>query len=148
MPSNSRISHETQKAADQQLTFGLTKHAATLPSMLLAGQTVPTAELTAVLQSRIAATARVTSAHAAYLTAVKAYRDEMESTAPLVSNARAALAVGFAGQIEALADFGLEPRKARTPLSPDEMTVAIAKGKATRVARHTMGPKQKAAIRG
>jgi hypothetical protein len=42
-----------------------------------------------------------------------------------------------------LADFGLNPKKARTPLTIEEKAAAAAKRKATRAARHTMGSKQK-----
>jgi hypothetical protein len=57
------------------------------------------------------------------------------------------LLVAFAGRIDTLADFGLVPRKV-TPLTPEQMVERTEKLKATRAARHTMGSKQKAAIKG
>jgi hypothetical protein len=55
--------------------------------------------------------------------------------------------VFFAGQVDALSDFGLTGRK--TPVvSPETRVAAANKAKATREARHTMGKKQKAAIKG
>ncbi|HEY8089983.1 MAG TPA: hypothetical protein VIF09_19110, partial [Polyangiaceae bacterium] len=59
-----------------------------------------------------------------------------------------ALKVIFAGQIEALADFGLKAPKPRTPLTNAQKAAAAAKAKATRALRHTMGSKQKAALTG
>jgi hypothetical protein len=56
--------------------------------------------------------------------------------------------VAFAGSIDTLADFALKARKPRTPLTPEQKAAAVAKAEATRAARHTMGPKQKAAIKG
>jgi hypothetical protein len=47
-----------------------------------------------------------------------------------------------------LADFGITPPKARTPLSADQKAAAVAKRKATRAIRHTLGPKQKKNIKG
>jgi hypothetical protein len=53
-----------------------------------------------------------------------------------------ALLVAFAGQIDALADFGLTPRKVHV-FTPEQRIAAAAKSRATRAARHTMGSKQK-----
>jgi hypothetical protein len=47
-----------------------------------------------------------------------------------------------------LADFGLRPKKAPTPLTVEEKAAAAAKRKATRVARNTMGSQQKKAVTG
>jgi hypothetical protein len=58
------------------------------------------------------------------------------------------LKVMFAGSIDTLADFGLKAPKVRVPLTPDEKAAAVAKGKATRAARHTMGAKQKKKVSG
>ncbi|HEY4012967.1 MAG TPA: hypothetical protein VGM06_06500 [Polyangiaceae bacterium] len=58
-----------------------------------------------------------------------------------------ALLVAFAGQVDVLADFGLTGRAVRV-LTPEERVTMTAKAKATRAARHTMGKKQKAAIKG
>jgi hypothetical protein len=44
--------------------------------------------------------------------------------------------------VDALATFGLTPRKPRV-VSPEARVAAAAKAKATRAARHTMGKKQK-----
>jgi hypothetical protein len=48
---------------------------------------------------------------------------------------------------EALAAFGLHP-KARVPLTVEAQAAAIAKRAATRAARHTMGSRQKKAVKG
>jgi hypothetical protein len=47
-----------------------------------------------------------------------------------------------------LADFGLTPRKSRSPLSVEERLNAVKQGAATRKARHTMGKRQKLRIVG
>ena len=55
--------------------------------------------------------------------------------------------MAFAGQMDTLADFGLTAR-AKHVATPEEKIASAAKAKATRAARHTMGSKQKAAIKG
>jgi hypothetical protein len=54
----------------------------------------------------------------------------------------------FGNSADVLADFGLAPPKARTPMTAEEKAVAAAKRKATRTARHTMGKNQKKSVQG
>ena len=54
----------------------------------------------------------------------------------------------FAHSSEALAEFGLEPKKKRRPATAEEVLVSAAKLRATRAERRTMGKRQKAAIKG
>jgi hypothetical protein len=147
--SNSKLNVTQQNAADQALVDGFNKHQATLPaSLIIGGVAVPTATIISTLSSRIAARAAVVPARATYQALVQANRDELSKSKALVSGAREALKVMFAGQVETLADFGLKPRKAPTPRTPEQKAVSVAKAKATRAARHTMGPKEKAKITG
>ncbi|HEX8791529.1 MAG TPA: hypothetical protein VF765_11310 [Polyangiaceae bacterium] len=54
----------------------------------------------------------------------------------------------FGTQADILVDFGLAPRKARTPQTAEAKAVAVAKREATRAARGTKGPKAKSEIHG
>src|SRR6202035_2367644 len=54
----------------------------------------------------------------------------------------------FTGATQTLADFGLEPPKARKPLTSEQRAAAAAKATATRKARGTTSKKQKLAIKG
>jgi hypothetical protein len=54
----------------------------------------------------------------------------------------------FSNSPDVLADFGLAPKKARTPLTVEQKAAAAAKREATRKARGTMGKKQKLAVMG
>lgn len=58
------------------------------------------------------------------------------------------LRVTFGNDPQALADFGVPPRKAPTPMTTEQKAVAAAKREATRAARGTKTPKQKKGIRG
>ena len=55
--------------------------------------------------------------------------------------------MAYGNDAAALADFGLPVRK-KGVLTPAQRIAATAKAKATRAARHTMGPKQKATVTG
>jgi hypothetical protein len=148
MATKSKNNYPVQIAADQSLIAGLTKHAATLTSLLIAGASVLTTDFVTTLQARIAAIQAAIAAHAALTAAVAAAHAEIARTAALVSGARQALKIAFSGQPTTLGDFGLMPPKVRTPLTAEEKVAVVAKAKATRAARHTMGSKQKAQVTG
>src|SRR5258708_11042079 len=136
-----------RQAADQKLADGLAKHRQALAALMIGGASHTVDEILAILQARLAAAVAAKSTRATWQTAVKADRDERAKTKTFVSGLRQALLVAFAGSIDALADFGLSPRKQRV-LTPEKKAAAAAKAKATRIARHTIGPKKKLAIKG
>jgi len=148
MAANPKANHIQQQAADQSLIDGLTKHQETLSSFLVGGKSFKTSDIVSTLQARIAAANTAQSIRATWQAAVKAKANERASTMTLVSGVKQALQVMFAGSIDTLADFGLKPRKAPAARTPEEKVAAAAKAKATREARHTMGSKQKAKVKG
>ncbi len=148
MPSKNKTSRLQVQIADQKLIDGLTQHASTIPSIAIGGTTYTTAAIIAVLQARIATGNAVTSTRATWQAAVQADRDKQDQSQAFVSGLRTALQVAFAGQIEPLADFGLAPPKPQPHRTPEQKALQAKKAAATRAARHTMGPKQKAAIKG
>jgi hypothetical protein len=148
MSTSTKPSRTTQQADDQKLIDGLTKHASSLASLTIAGTPYSTTAFIAALEARIAAAKTTLATRATWQSAVKAELDERAKTKTLVSGLRQTLQLVFAGSIDTLADFGLRPRKPRTPLTPEQKAAAVAKATATRAARHTMGTKQKAKVRG
>ena len=148
MTNKKSIAKDTQQTADQNLVTGLQKHQATLPSLFIAGAAVPTATIITTVQSRMTARINTAAALAAYHTAVAAEVAAIAQSKALVSGTKQALKVMFAGQLAELGDFGMKAPKPRTPLTPEEKVAATAKAKATREARHTVGPKAKAKITG
>ena len=70
-----------------------------------------------------------------------------DKTKAFVASLGANLLASFAGNLDTLAKFGLTPRQ-KPFATPDAKVAAAAKAKATRAARHTMGPKQKATVKG
>jgi hypothetical protein len=148
MATKSKSNRSQQQTGDQHLIDGLTKHASTLPSLTFVGESHPTAAIIAVLQTRIASANAVSPAKATWQSTVQADRDERAKTTAYVSGLRQALQLAFAGSVDALADFGLKRRKQTAPRTPEQKAAAVAKAKATRAARHTMGSKQKAKVKG
>jgi hypothetical protein len=136
-----------QSVADQRLIDGLTKHAAIIPPVMINGVAFSSKDLIGVLQARIAASESAATARATWQSLVVADAAEHATTRTIVSGLRQAMMVAFAVQVDTLADFGLTPRKVRV-LTPDQKIAAVARAKATRQARHTMGKRQKARITG
>jgi hypothetical protein len=139
---------DQQQTDDQNLVAGLEKHQASLPSLLIAGTTIPTTSIITTVQSRMAARANTAATLAAYHTALAAEEATIAQSKAIVSGTRQAIKVMFAGQLAELGNFGMKAPKPRTPLTPAQKLAAAAKAKATRAARHTVGPKVKAAITG
>jgi len=136
-----------ETAADQKLIDGLTKHAATITSLVIGGVTMATKDIISTLQARITASQNAESTRATWQAAVVTDHAERTKTKTFVSGLRQGLIVAFTGQVDVLADFGLTTRKV-VVLTPAEKLARNAKAKATRAARHTMGSVQKAKVTG
>ncbi len=145
--NNPKRNRNDQAAGDQSLLDGINKHSATIPAIFIAGAAVPLKDIVTTLQARIEAAKNVQPAKATWLAAVQADRDQHAKSATLVAAFKQTLSVFFSGQVDTLADFGLTGRKTAV-VSPETRVAAAAKAKATREARHTMGRKQKAKIKG
>ncbi len=72
----------------------------------------------------------------------------MPSLIALLNAIVAFIKANFGADATALADFGLEPSKARTPMTAEAKAVAAAKREATREARGEVGAKKKKALKG
>jgi hypothetical protein len=147
MKAKSRVARSRIQTSDDTLSAGLAKHASTFNSFIPAGKTVRTADVIALLQGRKNTGTAAASGKTAWQAALAADRSELARTDAVVSGIKQSLQLMCEGSVDVLADFGLSPRKPRA-VSPAVKVIAAAKAKATRAARHTMGPKQKAAIRG
>jgi hypothetical protein len=137
----------TQTAADQKLADGFNRHGSLLGSLLIDGKQLKAADVVQVVQARLDASKAVETGKATWQSAVKANKDQRAKTRVFMTQVRQAVLVMFASSIDILADFGLAPRKQRTPKPPVKVAAAD-KAKATREARGTKGKKQKAKIKG
>jgi hypothetical protein len=136
-----------QLASDQALLAGVQKFLSQYTSLSVGSQSMTPAAIVQVLQNRINANQAVQAAEAARTAAVKANRDERASTATFEQALRQVVRGMYSQSADTLAVFGMKPRKS-SQTSVATKSEAVAKNKATRVARHTMGPKQKSEITG
>jgi hypothetical protein len=132
----------------QHLLAGTKKHFANAGTLSFASASLTPAQIEASLQALVDLRQGVEAAKAATQAKIN---DEATQAPPLLRQLTAYAAfvkVTFANSPDVLADFGLKPNKARTPLTVEQRTVAVARGKATRTARHTMGTQQKKSVKG
>jgi len=92
--------------------------------------------------------AAVTTAKAAAKAKVAQENAKMPALLGLLRALVAFIRVNFGADAAALADFGLEPPKARTPMTAEQKAVAAVKREATRQARGTVGPRAKKGVKG
>jgi hypothetical protein len=112
------------------------------------GETKTVDEIASGLQTLVTNRADVVGARAALKSEVETEQAQLPALMTLMSAVLAFVRFNFGSNPEALADFGLQPHKARTPLTTEQKAVAAAKRKATRDARGTKGPKAKKDIHG
>jgi hypothetical protein len=144
MATNNRT---TLLAADQKMVDGIQKHLGQLASVSIGSQPSTTTDMVKVFQDRIAAANAAVTAAAARAAAVKANRDKRAETSAFVSSLKHVVQGMFSQSPDTLADFGLKAPKAGKK-TVAVLATAVAKSKATRAARHTMGSKQKEGVKG
>jgi hypothetical protein len=132
---------------DQRLIDGLTKHLGMSTAIFVLGQKYTIKQIVSVLQGRIAKTKAASAAKATWTETVRADRQQATTTKEFVAGVRQTLLTMFAA-VNVLADFGISPRKTRKVLSTGDKATAVAKAKATRKARNTVGKTEKLKIKG
>jgi hypothetical protein len=140
-------SKNTVLALDTKAIEGVDKYFATATDLLVGGTTYTPASLKAVLQKEIDVLKAIDAARAAVKQQV-AGAVAVRASARTARRALRQYIVGSYGAqaVQMLEDFGMSRRpKAKTV---EVKAQAIAKGQATREARHTMGSKQKSLIKG
>jgi len=110
--------------------------------------TYTSASLLQVLQDLVSAMQARNAAETGARDARTAAQAAQAKVGPILRAYERLVLVTFAGAAQTLADFGLAPPKARTPLTAQQLTARAAKAKATRAARGTASKKQKLAVKG
>jgi hypothetical protein len=142
-------SKTNQASGVRQLLTGANKHFPNGSDKLtVGGATYTVSALTMLLQSFVDLREAVDASKAATKAKIDAERAQAPSLRGVVSAFEAYVKAMFGNSPEALGDFGLSPRKARTPLTAEQKIVAVQKRAATRAMRHTMGSKAKKAVKG
>jgi hypothetical protein len=131
----------------QALIAGTTKH---LPNVqfTLGGTAYTAASLIQVLQGLANAMLARDAAKAGAKDALAAEHATQAQVGPIVRAYERLVRDAFANATQTLADFGLTPPKARTPLTTEQLAARAAKAKATRAARGTTSKKKKLAVKG
>ena len=131
-----------------KLIAGTGKRFANVGQLTFAGSTFTPSQVTDKLQQLVALRNDVNAARAA----LKVKETVEDAQAPSLRDFMllfvAFVKASFANLADALADFGLQPKKVRAPLTTDEQAAANAKREATRAARKVMGSKQRKAVKG
>jgi hypothetical protein len=139
---------DTDVALATQLVAGTKKHFSTVSSLTFGNGSFTPAQVEASLQTLIDLRTAVQQAQSVAKAKIVAEAAQAPSLRSQMAAFVTYVKATFGSSPDALADFGLKPRKARTPLTIDQLATAAAKRAATRAARHTMGTKQKKAVKG
>jgi hypothetical protein len=145
--SNNKVTKIAMAQRVRDLIAGTQKHP---PSgqLTLVGQSFTKDSLIQFLQNLENAMSKADEAKAAWDDALAALADVKAKMAPTLRAYRSWITATYGNAPATLAAFGVEPPKARTPLTAGQAAAAVAKRTATRTARHTLGPRQKAGIKG
>jgi len=143
----SRIASKLFMGVIQQMIAGLQKHFAG-QTIMLAGKPVKVDDVITKLNSFTTQDAATEAARQAWLVQADA-QDALQSTQidPQLVLLHAFVVNQFGATNGALADFGMKPRTTKQRTSAQKAETA-QKAAATRTARHTVGPRQKAQIHG
>ncbi len=130
----------------QALIAGTLKH---FPngSFMLGNTTYTTAALVQLLQGLAAAMTATNVAQAGAKDTLAAEQGTETTVGPVMQAYERFLRAAFTNA-QALADFGLTPPKARTPMTAAQLAARAAKAVATREARGTTSKKQKLTVKG
>jgi hypothetical protein len=131
-----------------KLIAGIGKRFANVGQLMFAGSTFTPAQVTDKLNQLVALRADVNAAKAALKVKVAAEDAQAPSLREFMLLFVAFVKATFANLADALADFGLQPRKAAAPRTAAENAAANAKRAATRAARGVIGAKKRKAVKG
>jgi hypothetical protein len=146
--SNNKQSKNAKAAAATNLMAGARKRFPSGTQILIGGVFLTIDAILGELQTLVDNRAAVVAAQATARTKVAAEAAQLPALDATLSAFTAFVKLSYRGKADALADFGLEPPKARTPMTAEQKAVAAVKRAATREARGTKGPKAKKAVHG
>jgi hypothetical protein len=139
-------SRAARKASLRQIVVGIRKHFGRMPKLVVASREYTPEQLARVFQSELDSILAVETLEAqrktARLVERRAYKNNRPTHAAFERIVRGAF-----NDASRLADFGYKPDKAGKRTVESKVT-AIAKAKATRQVRKTMGKNQRKKVRG
>jgi hypothetical protein len=137
-------------AADRAKTLiaGTQKHLANGGQLQFAGGVFTPAQVVDELEQLATLRADVDASRAATRAKVAVEREKAPALYAFMSAYVQFLRNAFGSQVDVLADFGVPPKKVRTPPTVEQKAAAAAKRDATRAARGTKSAKAKRGIKG
>src|SRR5580698_1455218 len=131
-----------------QLIAGVAKNLTSTTSVVLLGSSFTPAQITSKLQSIVTLRSDVDTAKASTKAKLAAEASQLPALRGFMTAFESYVRGAYGSQPDALADFGLQPRKVRAPATIEAKAAAVAKRASTRAARNTMGKVQKKAVKG
>jgi hypothetical protein len=146
------MSKGTQKTKDaalaSSLIAGIGKHFPATSSLAFGSASSTPAEVTQRLQTLINLRTDANNAKVTAKTKVALENAQAPALVGQMADLVSFVRTTFSKSPDVLADFGLAPKKASTPLTVNQKAAAAAKRASTRKARNTMGKVQKKAVIG
>ncbi len=140
----------TRQVAISQIIAGLQQFFGGMPTLVLGGTTYTQTDVTNRLQAVIAAIKQSSNSKAAWLADVQTERNQLTAVAPLLRFIKSFVTAQLGDTQDVsqkLEVFGYTPRKVPSK-TVQVKAEAVELGASTRKARSTMGPKQKAKMKG
>ena len=144
-PESPGIIKQEMRALSHGLT---TSPPAGQTSLIVDGKSEPVTDLVSEINGYVAVYQAVDDAEEKYREALAARAKIEEKVKARRKVIRAAIKGAMGGDNQKLGRYGMSPDKSPEPLHVEELTHKVAQARATRIARHTMGKKQKLAIKG
>jgi hypothetical protein len=142
------VEGKAQEAAEaKQLIAGAAKHLGSTTQVMLLGSSNTPADVATTLQSIVTLRADVDASKASTKAKLALEAASMPTLRAYKSAFVSYVMGAYGNSPDVLADFGIQLKR-RASSTVDAKAGAVAKRKATRVARHTMGSQQKKAIKG
>jgi hypothetical protein len=145
----SRIGKSSRASRASSLVAGTAKHYPNAKQQLtFAGKAQTVAQVTAKLQSIVDLRNDTEAAQATAKAKVSAENEQLPALLAFLMAYVAFIRATFGNAPDTLADFGVPPKKAPTPLTATQQAAAVAKRASTREARGTRGSQQKKLVKG
>jgi len=128
---------DAEMARATKLIAGVNMHLANLTTLKFASADHTPAEVVTGLQKLVALYAAVEAARSIEKARLADVKANVPGLRKLMAGLVSFVMLTFSESPDVLADFGLEPKKAPTPLTTAERTVALAKRESTRAANGT-----------
>jgi hypothetical protein len=141
----SRNTYVSNYATNEAIKRGLSKYYAG-KSLMLGGTSWQAKDIVAAFDAEHAHAAEAERLHVQWLEAVQTFRKTVQTNHRIRLNIKAAMRASHGPESAVYATFGFNPRERQKPTVQTALA-AVEKRRATRAARGTKGPRQRAKIK-